>query len=66
MCDGGVTSTTIYCKNFGKCQNIPQYDNNLKKKKRQKEKKKLGESSPSKLKKKKKDECVFYCKWGLV
>jgi hypothetical protein len=23
--DGGVNSTTIYCKNFCKCHNVPQY-----------------------------------------
>jgi hypothetical protein len=29
--DGGVNSTTIYCKNFCKCHNVPQQNNkNLK------------------------------------
>jgi hypothetical protein len=26
---GGVNSTMIYCKNFGKCHNVPQYNNNF-------------------------------------
>jgi hypothetical protein len=25
-----VNSTMIHCKNFGKCQNVPQYNNNKK------------------------------------
>jgi hypothetical protein len=54
MCDGGVTSTTIYCKNFGKCQNIPQYDNNLKKKKKTKRKEKTWRKFALQIKKKEK------------
>jgi hypothetical protein len=29
----GVTSTTIYWKNYCKCHNVPQYNNNIIKKK---------------------------------
>jgi hypothetical protein len=25
----GVNSTKIYCKNFCKCHNVPQYDNSM-------------------------------------
>jgi hypothetical protein len=29
-----VNSAMIYCKNFGKCHNVPQYNNNKKKKRK--------------------------------
>jgi hypothetical protein len=32
--DDGVNLTMIYCKNFGKCHNYPQYNNNKIKKKK--------------------------------